>query len=210
MEYLRSPEKRALDIAGALGLGVVAVGPCAVLSLPLALELRSPHVFLAQERLGGGRKLTVLKFQTLRGIQPGQALITHGTYDPRAGRVGGLLRQTGIDELPQVMQIVKGRMSIVGPRPMVAGDFERMRASDSLLFDEWKVTYDEMKPGLVGPSQVLRRGYAVPSDESNIGSMKADLAYAEEATLDGDVAIIIGTPLAMWRAIRQARAGGAE
>ena len=110
--------KRAFDLAGA-GLLLLAVGPLmALIALAIRLDSRGP-VFFRQTRVGrGGKPFDILKFRTMRPTRSPGPLIT-GAGDPRVTRVGRVLRRWKVDELPQLVNVLRGEMSFVGPRPEV-------------------------------------------------------------------------------------------
>lgn len=110
--------KRAFDLVGALLL-LVPAGPLLLLAA-LAIRLDSPGpVFFRQDRLGlRGRVFSIFKFRTMGADAHLGGLLTHRD-DPRITRVGRLLRATRMDELPQLLNVLRGDMSLVGPRPLL-------------------------------------------------------------------------------------------
>lgn len=117
--------KRIFDIAASLA-GLAALLPLlAIIALAIRLESAGPAFFL-QERVGRhGRRFRVVKLRTMRLPQPGEIRqITVGA-DPRITRLGHFLRKTKLDELPQLLNVLKGDMSLVGPRPEVPAYIER-------------------------------------------------------------------------------------
>ena len=111
--------KRLLDVTGA-GLGLLALSPVFV-AIALLIRLDSPGpVFFRQERVGRhGRPFLIYKFRSMRADAPrlgGQLTVGR---DPRITQVGAVLRQTKLDELPQLINVLRGEMSLVGPRPEV-------------------------------------------------------------------------------------------
>ncbi|MER3402602.1 MAG: hypothetical protein C4336_09090 [Armatimonadota bacterium] len=111
--------KRCLDVACAL-LGIALTLPLWG-GIALAIRLDSPgSVFFAHERIGRyGRRFKVLKFRTMIQEAPQQGASVTAVGDPRITRVGRFLRKTKLDELPQLWNVLKGEMSLVGPRPEV-------------------------------------------------------------------------------------------
>ena len=109
--------KRAMDIAAAV-FGLILLSPLfLVVALAIKLESRGP-VFFRQERRGfNGESFMILKFRTMRVMELGSAMRQAERDDPRITRVGRFLRATSIDELPQLVNVLLGQMSIVGPRP---------------------------------------------------------------------------------------------
>jgi len=110
--------KRIFDLAGALLL-LLPAGPFLLLAaLAIRLDTPGPALF-RQDRLGlGGRVFSIFKFRTMRADALSGGLLTHRD-DPRITRVGRLLRATRMDELPQLLNVVRGDMSLVGPRPLL-------------------------------------------------------------------------------------------
>lgn len=127
--------KRALDLVLAASACVVFAPVVGVIGVAIWLEdLGSP--FFTQPRVGAARRIfRILKFRTMR--------------DGRVTRVGHWLRRTGLDELPQFVNVYRGEMSIVGPRPLTAEDVERLNWS--LEQHNWRFT---MKPGITGIAQL--------------------------------------------------------
>jgi lipopolysaccharide/colanic/teichoic acid biosynthesis glycosyltransferase len=133
---MSNPPKRIFDLAGAVG-GLVAFAPAfALVSLAVLLDDGLP-VFFKQERLGRRRRpFVVLKFRTMR--------------DGRVTRIGRWLRASGLDEIPQLLNILRGDMSAVGPRPLTAADVDRLGWSTPDCDVRWAV-----RPGLTGLAQIL-------------------------------------------------------
>src|SRR6266850_7934579 len=128
--------KRILDIAGATAGLLVFLPAMAAVSLAILLEDGLPLLF-RQERLGQGRRpFMILKFRSMR--------------DGRVTRVGRVLRSTGLDELPQFINVLRGEMSAVGPRPLTEADIARLGWSAPCFDDRWRVP-----PGLTGLAQVI-------------------------------------------------------
>jgi exopolysaccharide biosynthesis polyprenyl glycosylphosphotransferase len=158
--------KRAFDIL-VTSLGLLAVGPViAAIAIAIKLDSRGP-VFFRQTRVGrDGRHFSILKFRSMvvgadaqKDQLRGQNEISGGMFkisdDPRVTRVGKILRRTSLDELPQLFNVVRGEMSLVGPRPLVVEE-------DTLVvgLDRSRL---HLTPGMTGPWQVL--GSRVPMHE---------------------------------------------
>jgi lipopolysaccharide/colanic/teichoic acid biosynthesis glycosyltransferase len=128
--------KRLFDVVGALG-GLVAFSPVmAAIAAAIVLEDGRPILF-RQERVGlAQRRFTILKFRSMNG--------------GRVTRVGRILRATGLDELPQFLNILRGDMSAVGPRPLTESDIRRLGWSGPRYDFRWRV-----RPGLTGLAQVI-------------------------------------------------------
>jgi exopolysaccharide biosynthesis polyprenyl glycosylphosphotransferase len=186
--------KRALDI------GVAAAGLLVVLPLlpvvALAIKLDSPGpVFFAHERLGrDGRRFRLLKLRTMVGDAERQAPAlrersAHGAWllldhDPRVTRVGRVLRRASLDEVPQLWNVLRGEMSLVGPRPMPP-DVDRHITG-------WGRRRLELTPGVTGLWQVLGRT-AIPFEEM----IKLDYVYVTNWSLWEDVRLLLRTAFAV-------------
>ncbi len=160
--FLVSKSKRTFDLGGCF-LSFWIFGPlAAVIALLIFLEERK-SVFFVQERIGLNKtKFKVYKFRTMT--------------DGQVTRVGTWLRKTGLDELPQYLNVIKGDISIVGPRPLTCHDIDRLNWN---VHDfRWK-----MKPGLTGLAQIR-------SGMDAAHSLKADSDYLEKASLFLDCKII--------------------
>jgi exopolysaccharide biosynthesis polyprenyl glycosylphosphotransferase len=183
--------KRAFDIIGA-SIGLLAVAPLfAMIAVAIKLDSRGP-VFFRQLRVGRhGQYFGLLKFRTmvpeaeamkdsLRDRNEAQAGLFKIADDPRVTRVGKLLRKSALDELPQLLNIIKGEMSLVGPRPLVLDEDRRVEG--------WYRRRLELMPGMTGPWQILGPS-RVPLNE--MGAM--DYLYVANWSLWGDVKILLRT-----------------
>lgn len=204
-EYLTSETKRQLDVWGGTVLSALILPAAAASSVVSAVDTRCLNPFFTQERQGpDGNNFTTVKLRTIKKALSETAFVTLGTFDPRATKAGLLLRQSGLDEWPQLLNVFRGEMSLVGPRPLVSSDLEKRHAVDGALFDDWyDGFYTVAKPGLTGPSQIYRHGYLFNSDELLERSMVLDLEYREEASLRADMHILVATPVRMLRANAQ-------
>jgi lipopolysaccharide/colanic/teichoic acid biosynthesis glycosyltransferase len=189
--------KRALDVVGAsLGL-LLSIPILAVAMLAIAIESHGPVLF-HQTRVGrGGRPFRLHK---LRTMQAGNDEDEHGAYvaalidgraarhgdlfkirdDPRCTRVGRLLRETSIDELPQLWNVLRGDMSLVGPRPLIASEDERIRGYARMRL--------HLAPGMTGLWQVLGRT-TIPFEEM----VKLDFIYISNWSLWTDIKLLLRT-----------------
>jgi exopolysaccharide biosynthesis polyprenyl glycosylphosphotransferase len=182
--------KRSLDLAVS-----AAVLPVFLLLLPLvagAIKLDSPGpVFFRQERLGrGGRRFKILKLRTMVAdaearVGELQVQSAHPAWlvldqDPRVTRVGRFLRLTSIDELPQFWNVLRGEMSLVGPRPMPV-------ATDPYI-NGWGRRRLDLTPGITGLWQVMGRA-SVSFEEM----LKLDYLYVTNWTVWGDVRLLMRT-----------------
>jgi lipopolysaccharide/colanic/teichoic acid biosynthesis glycosyltransferase len=158
----------------------------------VAIKLDSPGpVFFRQERVGRrGRKFTLFKLRTMEvGAHERQEELAalsrdrhwlHLDHDPRVTRVGRFLRRTSMDELPQLWNVLKGEMSLVGPRPIVETEARQL--------DGWGLSRADLTPGLTGLWQVLGRTH-IPFAEM----IKLDYLYITNWSLWTDVRLILRT-----------------
>jgi lipopolysaccharide/colanic/teichoic acid biosynthesis glycosyltransferase len=139
--------RRLLDLVVSLGVLSVAGIPLLLLMIAVRLESRGPALF-RQIRVGQGeRPFTLLKLRSMK-TDPGGPEIT-ATMDARITRIGRILRRTSLDELPQLINVLRGEMTLVGPRPETPA-----LAVAYPLHCRWIFAY---RPGLTGPSQVRMR-----------------------------------------------------
>jgi lipopolysaccharide/colanic/teichoic acid biosynthesis glycosyltransferase len=183
--------KRALDIALSFLL-LVAFAPVLVL-IALAVRLiDGAPVLYWQERYGRhGVPFNIAKFRTMRCDEPGRCFVQVSRNDPRVTRLGAFLRRTSLDELPQLLNVLVGDMSLVGPRPhAVAMEAENFRlyprAARRLV----------MRPGMTGLAQI--RGLRGPTATRHQlrARLDADVEYVEGWTLWRDFEILLKTPFA--------------
>lgn len=182
--------KRTMDVVGALALLAVSAPLLVVVAVAIKLTSSGPVLF-RQERIGrGARRFKVIKFRTMvvdaeamratllaQSRDPNWLLLTD---DPRITRVGRLLRTTSIDELPQLWNVLRGEMSLVGPRPLVE--------TEDRLITGWGRGRLDLTPGLTGLWQVLGRT-SIPFEEM----IKLDYMYVTDWSLWGDIQILLRT-----------------
>ncbi len=185
--------KRVMDVAAA-GLGLLVLSPL-FLSIAVWIKLDSPGpVFFRQTRVGrAGRSFKILKFRSmvvgaeerldsLRGesiySDPRLFKVPH---DPRVTRLGWWLRRTSIDEVPQLINVLKGEMSLVGPRPPLPSEVTGYEERHFCRFD--------VKPGITGPWQVSGRNHITDFEEV----MRLEAQYIRNWSLTTDFAIILKT-----------------
>jgi lipopolysaccharide/colanic/teichoic acid biosynthesis glycosyltransferase len=182
--------KRTMDVTLA-GLGLALLAPLfAAIAIAIKLTSRG-SVLYAQRRIGrDGREFHMLKFRSMvdgADTQKPQLLDlneTQGLFkiadDPRVTRLGRFLRCTSLDELPQLWNVVRGEMSMVGPRPLVLDDDAKIEG--------WHRTRLTMSPGITGPWQILGSTRS-PLDEM----VKLDYLYGATWSLWLDVKIMLRT-----------------
>jgi lipopolysaccharide/colanic/teichoic acid biosynthesis glycosyltransferase len=189
--------KRSLDLATSV-LGLVLASPIlALVAIAVKLESRGPVLF-RQERLGlGGRPFTLYKFRSMfssaeeerhrdhvrelirgdPGARSAEEVWLPIAADPRVTRLGAFLRRSHLDELPQLINIVRGEMSLVGPRPPIPYEVE--------VYEPWHLRRLSVIPGMTGLWQATAWG-RVSFDEGVV----LDLAYIDRRTFGGDLRLI--------------------
>jgi lipopolysaccharide/colanic/teichoic acid biosynthesis glycosyltransferase len=193
-----SGAKRILDVL--VGVTAIVVLSPLILVAAACVKATSPGpVLYRQERVGRrGERFWVVKFRTMRVGTHEEILgdpTLRATYesngwkldpdDPRITRVGRWLRKTSLDELPQLLNVIAGDMSLVGVRPLLADELARRAAYDQLL-------YCSMRPGMTGLWQVEGR-----SALDDVDRLELDRSYVERWSLWGDVVLLARTPAAV-------------
>lgn len=194
--------KRALDIAGASVLVVLGAPLMVGIACLMAAQLHG-NPFLAQRRVGYlGKPFALYKFRTMFGgaheLRPQLALSSGRSSrpfkledDPRVTPAGRFLRRWSLDELPQVFNVLKGNMSLVGPRPLFVEDIEAVLSEDP-GFHAWVEERQRMPPGLTGLWQVSGR-----STLSTHDLVRLDMEYVRGWTFRRDLRILARTPQAV-------------
>jgi lipopolysaccharide/colanic/teichoic acid biosynthesis glycosyltransferase len=200
--------KRGLDVACVL-LALPALGLLfSLIALWIKLSSRGP-IFFRQERVGlGGRTFVCLKF---RSMKVGADTKLHKDYlkqllhsekpmtkmdvkgDPRLIPLGALLRSTGLDELPQIINVLRGDMSLVGPRPCIPYEAEE--------YLPWQRERFKTLPGLTGLWQVSGKNQTTFTEMINL-----DIAYVRNKSLWLDIKIVLNTVPALVSQVRETRA----
>lgn len=189
--------KRLFDIVVSLA-GLLVLSPIALLiAVAIKLEDGGP-VFFMQDRVGrGGRVFPAFKFRSMIvDAERDTGAVQATAHDPRVTRVGRVLRATAFDELPQLWNIIRGDMSVVGPRPLRPGESDT--TADGKLLPLAAIRGYEarhrVRPGLTGLAQV----YA-PRDLPRTGKFRYDLLYQRRAGLGLDLRLIL---LSFWITVR--------
>jgi Undecaprenyl-phosphate glucose phosphotransferase len=191
--------KAVLDYALAGAALLVAAVPMALIALAIRLDSPGPVLF-RQRRIGfNDRPFEVFKFRTMfadAADHDARRQVLAG--DPRVTRVGRFLRRTSLDELPQLFNVLRGEMSVVGPRPHAPGTRAGTRR-----FDEVVANYaarHRVKPGLTGLAQVRGLRGPTPAEEPLLKRVESDLEYIAHWSPWLDLVIILRTPLVVLRA----------
>lgn len=191
--------KRSVDIVAST-LGLVLLSPVFLLAA-IAIKLDSPGpVFFRQPRTGqAGREFSIVKFRTMvRDAEQQKQAVAHLNKhaaqdprmfkvpnDPRVTRIGGLLRRTSIDEFPQLWNVLRSEMSLVGPRPLIPSEAQHVA--------DWAGRRLDLKPGITGLWQVLGAS-DIPFEEM----VRLDYLYVTNWSLWHDVRLMCGTVPAMF------------
>ncbi|MGJ5203846.1 undecaprenyl-phosphate glucose phosphotransferase [Bradyrhizobium sp. HKCCYLR20261] len=186
--------KRVIDLALA-GIALTVLSPLLVLvAIAIKLDSRGPVLF-RQQRCGfNGRSFQIYKFRTMSVLEDGPRIIQAQAGDSRFTRLGSWLRRTSIDELPQLLNVLNGSMSVVGPRPhALAHDNEFDKLVRNYAFRR------RVKPGLTGWAQVHGCRGPTPTRESIERRVEHDLWYIDNWSLSLDLAILLRTPLELIR-----------
>jgi lipopolysaccharide/colanic/teichoic acid biosynthesis glycosyltransferase len=187
---------RVVDAVGA-GLGLALASPVlAAAAAAIKLDDGGP-VFYRQRRVGrDGQEFELVKLRTMVvGAEQQGAGFAVNVGDPRITRVGRLLRRLSIDELPQLWNVVRGDMSLIGPRPTLAYQVERYTPRQRRRL--------EVKPGITGWAQIHGRA-ALPWEDR----IELDVWYVENRSPWVDVKILVRTPRALLGGTYKGETGG--
>jgi lipopolysaccharide/colanic/teichoic acid biosynthesis glycosyltransferase len=195
--------RRAVDLVVVVVALLMLVIPMLLIAMAIRLGTPGPALY-RQQRLGrGGRAFTMYKFRTMRigGSDSqhreliarelrGEDTSVNGSWkidsDPRVTRIGSILRRTSLDELPQLLNVLRGQMSLVGPRPCLDWEAEMFPARFAERFD--------VPPGLTGLWQVSGR-----STMGTLEMLELDLAYVRSWSFWTDLMILLRTIPALLR-----------
>ncbi|HEY7611608.1 MAG TPA: sugar transferase [Gemmatimonadales bacterium] len=181
--------KRALDVVVSLAALVVSSPVIAVVALTVLIATGRPVLFRQQRPGLRGRPFTLYKFRTMRPVDPGASGV--GDVD-RLTRVGAWLRSTSLDELPELWNVLRGDMSLVGPRPLLMEYLP--------LYSPEQARRHEVRPGITGWAQVNGRN-AISWEEK----FRLDVWYVDHHSLGLDLKILL---LTLWKVL--AREGISE
>ena len=186
--------KRILDLAIAVPMLILLAPLLIAVAVFIKLDSAGPALFL-QSRLGlNGRAFGILKFRTMNVVEDGDAVVQAERNDARVTRIGAFLRTTSIDELPQLLNVITGDMSLVGPRPhAIAHDIHY-----ASLIPEY-VQRQRVKPGITGWAQVNGYRGGTPTLDLMQSRVDLDIWYADHASVALDLVILLRTPLELLR-----------
>lgn len=190
--------KRLVDIAGSALLLVVLSPVLLVIALAIAIDSGAPIIYRCQRIGRHGRPIIVLKFRTMRDgshhhleemlTADEELRLEYGARrklrdDPRKTRVGGFLRRTSLDELPQLLNVLAGEMSLIGPRPYMPGELSDRPEAEVI---------QRIRPGITGLWQVNGR-----SDRTFEERVVMDVAYVRDRSFRVDASIVLRTVTAV-------------
>jgi lipopolysaccharide/colanic/teichoic acid biosynthesis glycosyltransferase len=178
--------KRIFDVLISVPAIILLLPVFAVIAVAIKLTSRGPVIFRQQRCKRNGVPFIFYKFRSMKsGVKP-FALSPQYTEDPRLTKVGRFLREYSLDELPQLFNILKGDMSVVGPRPLYLSQMAKWneRQKKRLL----------VKPGLTGLAQISGRGELTHEEK-----LELDVRYVETASFWTDIKIIMATIAQVFR-----------
>jgi exopolysaccharide biosynthesis polyprenyl glycosylphosphotransferase len=180
--------KRAFDVVGA-SFGLLLLSPLfLIVAVWIKLDSRGPVLFLQERRGFNGKSFQIYKFRSMSVMEDGRSMQQAVPDDPRITTIGAVLRRTSIDELPQLMNVLLGNMSLVGPRPhAISHDAEL-----ALRFERY-AQRQRIKPGITGWAQVNGFRGDTSTQEKIEGRTLHDLYYVEHWSLWFDMRILMLT-----------------
>lgn len=184
--------KRAVDIVGSV-IGLVLLSPLLVVVAVLIKATSNGPVLFKQERLGkNGKPFSIYKFRTMvvNAEHIGDGLWVNSDKDPRITKIGRFLRSMSFDELPQLVNVLSGTMSLVGPRPPVL--YHPFDGYEN--YPEWAKKRFEMRPGITGLAQVTARNSVAWNER-----IPLDNEYVEKFNVFLDVKILFKTVLKVFK-----------
>jgi putative colanic acid biosynthesis UDP-glucose lipid carrier transferase len=181
-----------MTIGGLLLLAALPLG--LLVALLVKLDSRGPVLF-RQQRIGlGGRTFQIFKFRTMHVLEDGEKVVQAMRGDPRVTRLGTFLRKFGLDELPQLLNVLAGDMSLVGPRPhaVLHADYYGGRIADYAY-------RHHVRPGITGWAQVNGARGATPTLSDMQARIDLDRWYVDHSSLAIDLVILARTPMEVLR-----------
>ena len=184
--------KRSIDVVGSLSILIFIFPFLFLVACLIKISDRGP-IFYYQLRHGQyGKEFNMLKFRSMVvGSDYSDQQVMHD--DSRVTLIGRIIRKTSFDEIPQLLNVLKGQMSLVGPRPHILAETNRY-SKEIIRF----LSRHQVKPGLTGLAQIRTRGKA-SSLELMQEKLDSDLEYINQWTLSLDLKILFNTPLSLWK-----------
>jgi putative colanic acid biosynthesis UDP-glucose lipid carrier transferase len=189
----RSAAKRMFDLMVAAGL-LVFFAPLMVLIAVLVRATSTGPALFKQRRTGlNGKVFYIYKFRTMTVMEDGR-LLPARKEDSRVTRVGAILRRSSLDELPQLLNVIKGEMSLVGPRPHAIAHDELYCTLLPNYADRFRA-----RPGLTGLAQVTGFRGEMKTIDCLKGRVEADLRYIADWSLLMDIKVLCSTAVLIWQ-----------
>ncbi len=184
----RGAIKRAMDVSVALG-ALLVLSPL-LLMVALAVKMSSPGPAIFRQRRYGldGREIIVYKFRTMKVTEDGARIVQATRDDDRVTRIGRVLRRYSLDELPQLLNVIQGRMSLIGPRPHAVAHNEEYRK----LIKGYMIRH-KVLPGITGLAQVNGCRGETQSLEDMQARIRFDLEYLRRWSIGLDLQILLKT-----------------
>ena len=184
--------KRSVDVVGSLSILIFIFPFIFLVACLIKISDRGP-IFYYQLRHGQyGKEFNMLKFRSMVvGSDYSDQQVMHD--DARVTLIGRIIRKTSFDEIPQLLNVLKGQMSLVGPRPHILAETNRY-SKEIIRF----LSRHQVKPGLTGLAQIRTRGKA-SSLELMQEKLDSDLEYINQWTLSLDLKILFNTPISLWK-----------
>ena len=194
--------KRAVDLVLGTMMLIVAMAPAILIAAAIYLTSRGP-IFYCEQRVGrNGRLFRIWKFRSMTHVQTTETKVRVGHHgdqallwrvhksvdDVRITKIGHILRRWSLDELPQLMNVLRGEMSLIGPRPVIQAEIS--------LYGDFRLCYLAAVPGLSGLWQVSGR-----SNMAFPGRAKLDAYYVQNWSLMADLSIFLRTIPAVLRRV---------
>jgi lipopolysaccharide/colanic/teichoic acid biosynthesis glycosyltransferase len=195
---VKARRKRVLDLAVGIPAALICFPLCMFIAVAIVLDSGGPALF-QQRRIGlHGKSFRILKFRTMTMIEDAPQAIPPAHDSPHVTRVGRLLRPWGLDELPQLLNVLLGDMSLVGPRPHAVAE-DHHYAVRIPNYDYRRL----VRPGITGWAQVHGARGATRQLSDMQARIDFDIWYIDHATIGLDLLIMASTPLAILRGERR-------
>jgi exopolysaccharide biosynthesis polyprenyl glycosylphosphotransferase len=196
MHYWGLLLKSVVDLVGALLLLCLLSPVALIVSVAIVLDSPGPVIFRQQRNGWCGRIFTIFKFRTMYHAKDAACRQTLRD-DPRCTRVGAVLRRTSMDEVPQLWNVLRGEMSLVGPRPHADGLHVIDQAGCRIVAEY--AQRQRVKPGLTGWAQIHGSRGAISSTEAMRKRIEYDLHYIDHWSVWLDIYILLRTPIALLK-----------
>jgi putative colanic acid biosysnthesis UDP-glucose lipid carrier transferase len=182
--------KRACDFVGALVLLALLWIPLVAIAIAIRLGSKGPALFRQRRGGYGGRPFLIFKFRTMTVEDDGKQVDQATPEDPRVTRLGAFLRKTSLDELPQLLNVLAGEMSLVGPRPHAVAHDRIFMEVDQTYRRRWRA-----RPGITGLAQINGSRGPTTGPEDIRRRISFDVRYVEHWNIFLDAWILIRTAL---------------